>query len=311
MIFRPSAITRLLMAISGLILSGCVGAEAPATASAFVKAPKAVRWQIPGVTEASGLASAGKAGDFLWLINDSGGGPLLHLTGTDGKSRGQIRIEFAKCLDWEDLAGFSWQGKPYLLIADAGDNEAARKSCTLYIVREPAMPRKGRVLTGSLKPEWAIEFSYPGGPRDCEAVAVDPARGKILLISKRTNPLEIYELPLRPTGRGLVMATRIGVTDVIPPPGGFPHPFGRQPTALDLSADGRMAAVLSYVSVFIFPRAPGESWAGAFARKPLILPRHGLPQAEAIAFSRDGKTLFVASEGAGTPVISYQLQEKP
>jgi DNA-binding beta-propeller fold protein YncE len=166
------------------------------------------------------------------------------------------------------------------------------------------------VLNGAVKPAWTIEFRYPDGLRDCEAVAVDAARGKVILLSKRTIPPAVYELPLSPAKAGVAVAQKIGQTDVTPPPGGFPHPFGAQPTGLDLSADGTLAAVVTYVGIFVFPRNREESWAAAFARKPVVLPRHGLWQAESIAFSRDGKKLFVVSEGARSPIVTYQLQRK-
>jgi hypothetical protein len=295
-------------ALLGLLLATSCGlAEKEFT---WVKALQPVRLQAPAATETSGLAAAVRGGDFLWLVNDSGGEPALFLIGTDGSDRGKVRVESATNLDWEDLSGFSWRGKPYLLIADVGDNEGRRASCTLYIVPEPALPTAGETLNGTVKPEWTLTFRYPDRPRDCESVAVDAERGKVILISKRTTPLEVYELPLTPGKDGLLVARKIGQTSVKPPPGGLPHPFGAQPTGLDLSADGSMAAVLSYVGVFVFPRTPTESWATAFGRKPVMLPRHGLWQAEAIAFSRNGNTLFAVSEGAGTPIIRFMHQSR-
>ncbi len=281
----------------------------PAAAElAFVKAPKPVTLQAAAANETSGLAAAVSGGDFLWLINDSGGQPMMFLTDSTGADRGKVRVNAAVNVDWEDLASFTYQGKPYLLIADVGDNEGRRNSCTLYIVPEPTLPTAGKSLDGIAKPAWTIEFRYADGPRDCESVAVDAARGRVMLLSKRTTPPVLYELPLVPAKGEATIAQRAGETDVRPPPGGFPHPYGAQPTGLDLSADGSLAAVVTYVGVFVFPRAAKESWAEALARKPLVLPRHGLPQAESIAFSRDGKSLSVISEGAGSPIITYQRQ---
>ena len=297
---------RVLLGL-GLASLGLAGAAEELT---FVKVPKAAVLQVPGANETSGLAATVRGGDGLWLVNDSGGEPMLYLAGPDGADRGKVKVEAANNVDWEDLAGFSWQGKPYLLVADVGDNEGRRASCTLYIVPEPAPPPAGGVLNGVVKPAWTIEFRYPDGPRDCEAVAVDAARGKVILLSKRTIPPAVYELPLAPGKAGVVVAKKIGQTDVTPPPGGLPHPYGAQPTGLDLSADGTLAAVVTYVGVFVFPRNRQESWAEAFARKPVLLPRHGLWHAESIAFSRDGKKLFVASEGARSPIVTYRLQGK-
>jgi hypothetical protein len=258
------------------------------------------------------MAAAIGAKDLLWLVNDSGGTPTLHLAGTDGSDRGGVTVDSAHNVDWEDLASFSWQGKPFLLIADTGDNAARRKSCKLYLVPEPTLPAAGKMLQGAVKPQRVIEFRYPDGPRDCESVAVDAMQGKILLLSKRTTPPGLYELPLSPPKTaGVAVAKKIGSTELRAGPGVLPHPFATQPTGLDIRADCTQAAVLTYVGVFVFPRARGETWAQAFARQPTLPPPHGLPQAEALAFSRDGKSLFVASEGARSPLARYRLQPAP
>ena len=88
-----------------------------------------------------------------------------------------------------------------LLAAAAGDNSSKRESCTLHILHEPALPVAGVKLAATVTAAWQIQFCYEGGPRDCEAVAVDTKAGQILLISKRTEPPEVYQLPLRPAAR--------------------------------------------------------------------------------------------------------------
>lgn len=299
------------MGVAGWIGAGVVSAvPAAAPAGVWTKVPGPVPVQAPAANEVSGLAVSGSARDGLWLINDSGGAPDLHFVGTDGTDRGKVRVDGVANVDWEELAAFRWRDHPYLLIADVGDNEGRRNSVVLHCLPEPTLPAGGRVLGGSVKPEWSIEFRYPDGPRDCEAVAVDVAAGKVILLAKRTVPPEVYELPLRPPQGAPVIARKIGRTDVRQPPGGLPHPYGSQPTGLALREDGTMAAVVTYVAVFLFPKTRGEGWAEAFARNPVILPRHGLMQAEAIAFARDGRSLFVVSEGTRSPLVVYQTGDR-
>jgi hypothetical protein len=256
--------------------------------------------QSPAVSEASGVAVSPTNPDFLWIVNDSGAAPEIHLTGTDGSNRGKVILKDSANIDWEDLASFKLDGKSYLLVADAGDNQGARESCTFYVVREPELPAAGKSLDLTLKPAWRIDFRYEGGPRDCEAAAVDSAAGKIVFLSKRTKPPELYELPLRaPKAAAVQVAHKIGQTEVKAP---VTLPFFDQPTGMDISADGSQAAVVTYYGVFIFPRGPKETWSEAFAKKGTLLAPHQLPQAESVAFSRDGKTLFVISEGVGSPI---------
>ena len=63
---------------------------------------------------------------------------------------------------------------------------------------------------------------------------------------------------------------------------------------------------MTYYGVFLFPRQPNESWAEAFAKPPAMLEPHLLPQAESVAFSKDGKRIWVISEGKNSTVRSYR-----
>ena len=48
----------------------------------------------------------------------------MYAVGTDGSDYGALTLRHASNYDWEDLAVFELDDKPYLLIADTGDNEA-------------------------------------------------------------------------------------------------------------------------------------------------------------------------------------------
>lgn len=275
----------------------------------FTRLAEAARLQAPEVTEASGLAISSANPPFMWLINDSGGTPEIHLTGTDGTNRGKVTLKGVANTDWEDLAAFSLHGENYLLVADTGDNASQRQSCVLHILREPALPGAGKQLAATATPAWQIQFQYEGGPRDCEAVAVDAKAGKIILLSKRTNPPEVYELPLRPAKSGLQTARKIGQA-LVKAPEHSVVPYRNQPTGLAIAADHSLAAVVTYYGVFLFPRQASESWADAFAKPATMLEPHLLPQAEAVALSKDGKRIHVASEGRDSPLRIYQRQRE-
>lgn len=286
-----------------LLASSCAAERLPA--------PEILRIKSQKIKEASGLAISSHSDDFLWTLNDSGGSSDLHLFGTDGSDHGKVTFTHIKNIDWEDLASFTLDGKNYLLVADVGDNGAARDTCTIHIVPEPKLPAAGQKLDGLVAAAWHIVFRYEDGPRDCESVAVDIVDEKIILISKRTKPPEVYELPLRaPVKRGVLVARKTGHTAVDSPAASF-IPFANQPTGMDISRDRSHAAVVTYYGVFLFPRKAGETWAQALARKPASLGPHGLPQAESIAFSGDGKNLYSVSEGKNSPVIQYRLPEVP
>jgi hypothetical protein len=262
--------------------------------------------QSPAITEASGLAISPTNPDFMWIINDSGGTPDIHLVSTDGSERGKLTVNGVKNIDWEDLASFTLDGKPYLLIADTGDNNAKRQTGIFYILPEPALPAAGKNLSVSLAPEWQIPFRYEGGPRDCESVAVDAQAEKILFISKRTLPPELYEVPLRAPKNPTVQSAKPLGTLAVKSPVSELFPITNQPTGLDITADGTLAAVVTYYGVFLFPKSPGQTWAEAFSNKPSILLPHKHAQAESIAFSKDGKTITTISEGRESPIVRYR-----
>lgn len=292
---------RLLLALLLLSLASCAAVDPPK--------PEPPTLQNPALTEISGIAVSRRNPSFLWLINDSGSPPTIHLAGTDGTPHGSISLTGVQNIDWEDLAAFPFQGKPHLLIADTGDNKSVRPAVSLHLIEEPPLPKPGKPLSLALKPKFTITFRYQDGPRDCEAVAVDPQSKTILLLSNRTKPPVLYQLPLRQTAAGEILtAKRLGPIAPLPkPPGAFPHPFGAQPTAMDLSSDARLAAVLSYQGAYLYPRDSAETWAQAFTKAPQFLGFHGLSQAESLAFSPDSKTLSTTSEGLNPPIFQYSL----
>lgn len=75
--------------------------------------------------------------DILWSHNDSGDLPALYAIDTHGHYLGKIDILNARAFDWEDIAVFEMHGKPYLLIADTGDNFSIRPTVSLYVLPEP------------------------------------------------------------------------------------------------------------------------------------------------------------------------------
>ncbi len=266
--------------------------------------PPALR--SPRVTEASGMTFSRRDPGKLWIINDSGCSAELHLTHIDGSDLGHVTVTGARNVDWEDLASYEIDGRPWLLIADTGDNDAKRPERSLLLLEEPALPADGTPVTGGVAVAREIRFRYQGGPRDCEAVAVDVPKRRILLVSKRTQPPELHELPLDPDPSQPVLTTRRLGTLRTESPGGGLIPIRDQPTGLDISADQSLAAIVTYYSVFLFPRKPHESWEDAFARKPIVLAPHQTAQAESIAVSRDGGSIVVVSEGRNPPLVRYR-----
>ena len=258
----------------------------------------------PQINEASGLASSRLYPSVLWVINDGGNDPMLYAVGIDGADLGTFPIDGARNYDWEALASFQLQDTAYLLIADVGDNWEQRKTSSLYVVEEPSITKAGLIDDTPVSIAWHIHFTYVDGPQDCEAVAVDVALQRVLLLSKRSIPPVLYELPLQPVDDD-VIAVAQRVTTV---------PHFNWPTAMDLSPDGLSALVLTYNSAYLFFRRPDEHWLDAFKKQPRRLNFTQLNQQEAACFGFYGKSVYVTSEKHPAPLIRIDLEadsEKP
>jgi hypothetical protein len=212
--------------------------------------------------------------------------------------------------DWEDLAAVELEGVPYLLIGDIGDNLARRADLQLLLLREPD-PDAG-TTTAPIVPRAVLRFRFPDGPRDAEGLAVDSVRGEILVSSKREAVPSLYRLPLDfdvPPGT-VVLAERLGPLlglrgSGLPTLAAGPLRalFGSSPTAIELSADGRVLYVLTYAAVHRLVRGPGEAWGTALEREAEPVALHPLQQAEALAGDpRDGR-LYLTSEGRPAPLL--------
>ncbi len=267
----------------------------------------------PRLAEISGLGVSRRHPGVLWAHNDSGDDPALFALGSDGQVRARLLLRDAPNIDFEDIAAFELDGTAYLLIADVGDNGGMRRELMLHVLAEPAT-----LADGDIDVAWTIRFRWPDGPRDCEAVAVDPIHGEVLLVSKKRVPPELFRLPLRPAADDLQVAERIGLLHGIAQPSADDlqrNPrYGRyrsQVTGADLSTDGRQLAVLNYLQAYVYRRGPDESWATAAERPPLAVPFPWLAQAEAIAFEPDGQTLWISTEHLPAPLLRLPVVPAP
>ena len=294
--FKCLVVTTLLIALSGCATEFILTERTP---QGIGKAVTVGNLANPQITEASGLASSRLYPEVLWVINDSGNGPVLYAVGIDGADLGTFRVEDADNYDWEALASFELQDTAYLLIADVGDNWEQRKTSSLYVVEEPAITKIGLSNDTAVSILWRNRFTYEDGPRDCEAVAVDVARRRVLLMTKRGLEPMLYELPLQPTEDGVIaMAHRLTMV-----------PHFTSPTAMDLSPDGLSAVVLTYNSAYLFFRGQNEDWPNAFKKQPKRLQFSKLHQQEAAGFGFYGKSVYITSEKVPAPLVRIDLDK--
>jgi hypothetical protein len=264
----------------------------------------------PNLDELSGLAGSRRRDDVLWGLNDGGGQNRIYAMDRDGHLLSTYVVAGETNTDWEEIASFEWQGEPHLLIADVGDNGALRPELKLIVVREPVL--REDQAHAELAPAWTLRFRYPDGPRDCEAVTVDAARGEILLMSKRRVPAQLFVLPLQASAdpNELLVAKQVALAQNLPQPSAAElaaEPktgrFIAQVTAMTLAPDESELALLTYRDAYVYPHLRGESWQATLARVPHAVGLPRLPQAEGLAYVRDGSALYITSERLPAPLV--------
>jgi hypothetical protein len=259
----------------------------------------------PTLDESSGLAFSGVRMGRVWSHNDSGGKPrLFAFDAATGRATGTSRLGGISAVDWEDMAAFRQDGVARVLVGDCGDNDAEREFILLHLFDEPD-PDRSTVIRDTL----TIRVRYPDGPRDCEAVAVDPDRRRIILVEKAMLPLAgIYLVPLPPRSVGDGGTDQVAsgtVSREAVRAGSLALPMV---TGMALDPDTGDLWLSSYVGAYHFKCtrrgvAVGEQLSG--------LPGlHGVPlwkQIEAIAVERTG-AIWITSEGAPTPLGRLRLE---
>ena len=284
--------------------------SAPTLAARWGNAEVAGLVTDQAMDEISGLAASRQHPGLYWAINDSGNTAQLHLMDGKGQHQASVDVLGAKNVDWEDLASFDLDGRHYLLVADTGDNGGIRQDLALHVFEEP------QDLSRPATVAWTVRFRWPDGPRDCEAAAVDPVSGEVLLVSKKRVPAELFRVPLKTDGDE-VIAEKLGNLSGIEQPdaGDLARSplYGRyrsQVTAADLSPNGRVLAVLNYRSIHFLVRDRHQDWKAALAQPLPHLDLPWIPQAEAIGFSLDGQEMRVASEQLPSPLVLFRVEKK-
>lgn len=295
-----------------LVLTGC-GPSVPPDGDL----PAGPQFEMTGklesrkLDEASGLQAGGDGSFFV--INDEGN--RVFMIDESGRDLGSMKVQGAGNHDWEDLTRVIGDSGPLLVIADTGDNLQGRRKSWLYFVREP---QPGE-YDGELKLKHKLEIRYPDGAHDVESVAFDPGSDMILLLTKRDQPPRLYGIP-----RDLALWEDEVEAEFLAEVPGFRPPTridflsnpGRglwvsQPTGMDISPDGRTAAVITYRSLYLFHREDGENWAETFQRAPVEY--EGPPgfYDEAVSFGHEPGSLYVTGERRPAPIYRLDYRESP
>lgn len=299
--------------IAVLTVQGCAGSADSAPVGQPAAALIEYRLDNEAINESSGLARSHRDPALLWTHNDSGGAAEAYALDASGHFLGTLAISPAINIDWEDMTSFVENGTPRLLLADIGDNYAARPLLNLYIVDEPDLANAARPFTLNASVVRAIQVSYPDGPRDAEAIAVDSAEGAIYLLSKRDAVPRLYRLPLNPM-IPVVVAEALGEISIPRAASGsagadsFNHV-----TSMDIADDGGALVLTTYTRGYLYTRTAEQSWQQALQQAPQSFDLPDYSQIEAVSFVGDSgnrdpdRAVFITSENLPAPLARIAL----
>lgn len=229
----------------------------------------------PRITESSGLAGSARHPGVVYTHNDSDGAARVFAVGPHGRTKATLTLADADARDWEAVAvGRDGHGQPAVYVGDIGDNLGGKwPSITVYRFTEP------RRLTDRTVHPTRFTFRYAAGPRNAEAMMINPATNRLYIISKEWNG-GVYTTRGRP---------HAGRTNVL-------HRVADAPalaTDAAYAPDGSSFVIRTYVNA-AFYTTPGKRLGSDF------LP--GQQQGESVTYTPDGTALLIGSEGRNSPV---------
>ena len=188
--------------------------------------------QNPRIKESSGIVASRQYPDVFWTHND-GKDQVLYAINRTGKSLAEFRITGAFLDDWEDIA---IDDSHRLYIGDLGNNNLKRMQLAVYEIDEPNPKATGILI--QVKRGWKLR--YPKAPFDCESLFVYQTNGYV--VSKVFNDAraEIYRFPLTEQKEPVVLEfiARLKIESPV--------------TAADISADGKMLALVAKSGAFAY-----------------------------------------------------------
>lgn len=266
----------------------------------------------PHLNEISGVVVSQRHPHVLWTHNDSGDGPYVYALTRAGTLLSRHPLpEGTSARDWEDLARLPRKDRDVLFVADTGDNKRKRKRGS-YVHRflEPEkVGEEKQALPGKPPADIPVpavstmHVHYPDGPRNVEALLVDPWTGELVFVTKSLlGWAEVYTAPKFAETVTLQKEAELTPEVTIE--------AIQLVTAGDVSRDGHWIALRTYTKAYVFHRTRGQSIADALASPACSVPGPEEKQGESIAIVEDeGHTPSFLTISEGVPAELFFVQQ--
>ena len=234
--------------------------------------------------EISGIAASISNPKLLWAHNDSGNGPNIFLLDENLDVKLTCTLAGIENRDWEDIAVGPGpdDSKSYVYVADIGDNEAKYQYKYIYRFEEPVWnktPSENIAITSFDR----ITFQLSDSRKDTETLLLDPKTKNLYVVSKREEPVCLYELKYPYHKEDTLVAEKL-----------MSLPF-TQIVGGDFASNGQEVLMKNYNQIYYWNSA-AKSMTEVLNEDPVEIPYEVEPQGESIAWATDGSGFYTLSE---------------
>lgn len=284
------------IALATWLAGSSVHAE-PISSCAEYGAPRRTG-EIPGeLHELSGLAASRVHDGIYWAHNDSGNAFELFAIDETGEIRARFTLYGAKARDIEDIAVGPCardDRTSCIYLGDIGDNRYRHVESRIYRLPEPESLEDRSIRID------VLVFRWPEGPRNAEAMVVDPKTATVFVWTKEIRSLGIVhrldDLEPGKTGRA------VPVKHIHAPGAGLP-------TGADVHPNGERILIRTYGQAWELRREGASGLEDVLEATPVRVPAKMQGQSEAIAYTRDGRGYLLGSEGARSALYAVGCAE--
>lgn len=276
----------------------------------------------PAIVEASGVVASRLHPGVLWIHNDSGDGPRLYATRTDGEALGRFDLEDTDAVDFEDLAAAPCpDGGACLWVGDIGDHGGAARVRTVHVVPEPEVDPSSPAADPGAPPTlpiavpWRVHLDPASTPADFESLFVrteDDGAFALHLVEKIDGDRARVFRAITRFEDDTPLVPEVIATLAAP---GVPVERGRMITGGDLHPSGRRLVLRVYTGTFEYRLDADADLRGLGTLDPIQVALGPITerQGEAVGYDEDGLGIWTVSEdpdrNPGVPLNYYACED--
>jgi len=248
------------------------------------------------ITEASGIAASRQNPGVIWTHNDAGDVNRIYAMRGNGAHLGIYYLNNAVARDWEDIADGPGpeSSKSYIYVGNIGDNDTVYDIKFVYRCVEPVVSVTQTAKTDTISDVDVLQYRYPDGKKNAEALMVDPLTKDYYIISKDDAKTYVYKAAYpQPVGTvdTLECVDTLDLVTIV---------------SADIAPAGNEILIKNYTTVYYWKILGGQSIQTTLLRTPVTISTYTEePQGEALAWDYNASGYFTLSEENGSDCHLY------